>query len=514
MFGLLFGLSLLFAPLESQQLPLTKPEASSFRQTSTLEDVMSFVRRLQEQGAPIRLEIVGKSHEGRDIPLVVCADPAAATPASARRMGKLVVYIQANIHGGEVEGKEAAQMLLRDLIQEPRWLERLVILVCPVYNTDGNEKLGDGRRNRPSQDGPEMVGERANGQGLDLNRDAVKAESPEMQAMLDRVYNTWDPDLMMDLHTTNGTRHGYQLTYSPPLNPNTDPNLLAFARDKMLPEIRTKAAGAGYQLFDYGNVQNNGWYTYGQEGRYVTNYVGLRNRIGILSEAMSYLPFEQRITVTKWFVEAVLNYVFDNAAAIRTLIANADLDAAALTGKALGVRFEAQSRGEESVLLEKQGTARGLNIGEIESVKMPIYDRFVSTVQSEVPEAWFLMPDQEAAARLLTRHGLIVERTLVEWTAQGEWFSLTGIERARNLFQGHRLVGLEGRWERGAVRVPKGAFLIRSRQPLARLAFHLLEPQSLDGLIAWEVVPIADDAKTAPILRIRDKLNVPSVRVP
>ncbi|GIV03139.1 MAG: hypothetical protein KatS3mg015_1969 [Fimbriimonadales bacterium] len=514
MSALLLGLTLALAQVSSPQYPLTKAEASNYRQTSTLEDVMSFVRTLQQLGAPIRVETVGKSAEGRDIPLIVCAQPAASTPASAHRLGRVVVYIQANIHGGEVEGKEAAQMVLRDLAKDPSLLENLVVLVCPVYNTDGNEKFGDGRRNRPSQDGPEQVGERANGQGLDLNRDAVKAESPEMQAMLERVYNAWDPAIMMDLHTTNGTRHGYHLTYSPPLNPNSDPALLALVRDKMLPEIRAKAADAGWRLFDYGNVQNNGWYTYGQEGRYVTNYVGLRNRIGILSEAMSYLPFEQRIAVTKWFVDAVLRYASDNATVIQTILNGADLEAAQLSGKPLGVRFEPESRGEEPVLLEKQGTARGLNIGELESVRMPIYDRFRSTLDRTAPEAWVLMPDQEAAAQLLARHGIVVERTLVEWTADGEWLSLTEIQRARNPFQGHRLVRLEGSWEKGSVRVPKGAFLIRSRQPLARLAFHMLEPESLDGLIAWEIVPIADDAKTAPILRIAERPAVPCIRFP
>lgn len=493
--------------------PLTRAEATDCRETSTIDHAYAFVRELQRAGAPLRFEVVGKSAEGREIALVVCSTPDAATPSAARRLGRVVVYIQANIHGGEVEGKEASLMLLRDLAANPRVLDRLVLLVCPVYNTDGNDALGDGRRNRPSQDGPERVGQRANGQGLDLNRDAVKAESPEMRAMLDAVYNRWDPDVMMDLHTTNGTRHGYQLTYSPPLNPNTDPAILSLSRDRMLPSIRARAKREnGYELFDYGNVQGGGWYTYGQEGRYVTNYVGLRNRIAILSEAMSYLSFRERVAVTKWFVGAVVQYAYDNAEEIRAAVVEADRRAAALQGQELGVRFDFASRGEEEVLLEKEGTARGLNIGEVQPVRMGVFDRFRATKNRTMPTAWVLPADATGAAELLARHGVIVERTLEEWSGAGEWFEISSLQRARNAFQGHRLVTLEGRYIPGAVRVPEGSFLVRSSQPLARLAFHMLEAESLDGVIAWETLPLEDSVKSSPILRLSEVPKVATVR--
>ncbi|MER3414322.1 MAG: hypothetical protein C4341_08860 [Armatimonadota bacterium] len=493
--------------------PLTRAEATDYRETSTVEDAHAFVRELQRAGAPLRFEVVGKSVQGRDIALVVCSTSDAATPSAARRLGRVVVYIQANIHGGEVEGKEASLMLLRDLAANPRLLDRLVLLVCPVYNTDGNDDLGDGRRNRPSQNGPERVGQRTNGQGLDLNRDAVKAESPEMKAVLDAVYNRWDPDVMVDLHTTNGTRHGYQLTYSPPLNPNTDPGILSLSRDVMLPQIRTKAKRErAYELFDYGNLQGGGWYAYGQEGRYVTNYVGLRNRIAVLSEATSYLPFRERVMVTKWFVDAVVQYAYDNAEAIRSAVIEADRRAAALQGHQLGVRFDFASRGVEGVLLEKQGTGQGLSIGEVRSQQLDVFDRFRVTTTATMPAAWILPADATSAADVLARHGIIVERTTEEWSGPGEWFEVSSLQRAHTAFQGHRLVALEGRYIPGAVRVPEGSFLVRSSQPLARLAFHMLEAQSLDGVIAWELVPIQDAAKSSPILRLSEAPKLPTVR--
>jgi predicted deacylase len=161
--------------------------------------------------------------------MAIASDPQVTTPLEAKRLGRPIVYIQAHIHGGEVEGKEAAQALLRDLYREnSELLKKLVLVVVPIYNIDGNEKWGDGRVNRRSQTGPAIVGERPNDAGLDLNRDCMKAESPEMQSVLNGVYNPWDPDVVFDLHTTDGTRHGYELTYSPPLHPNTHPGVFEY----------------------------------------------------------------------------------------------------------------------------------------------------------------------------------------------------------------------------------------------------------------------------------------------
>src|SRR5690606_21313702 len=131
------------------------------------------------------------------------------------------VYIQANIHAGEVEGKEALLQVLRELtVGDLRpLLDSVIVLAVPIYNADGNEAFGPATRNRPGQNGPDVVGLRPNGQGIDLNRDYIKQDVPETRAPLAFI-TAWDPDAWMDLHTTNGSYHGYALTWSPGLNPN------------------------------------------------------------------------------------------------------------------------------------------------------------------------------------------------------------------------------------------------------------------------------------------------------
>ncbi len=226
----------------------------------------------------------------------------------------------ANIHAGEVEGKEATQQLMRDVVKGPlgSLLNRVIILVAPIYNADGNEKIAI--TNRTAQNGPAGgVGVRENAQGLDLNRDFMKMESPEARGLIENVFNRWDPHVVLDLHTTNGSYHGYALTYSPPLNPNTDQRIVSFVRDRLLPDVtKTLKERHRYRTYYYGNFVDDqnpqrelmpdrsptpkAWATFDHRPRFGTNYVGLRNRIAVLSEAYSYLDFKSRVDVTDKFV--------------------------------------------------------------------------------------------------------------------------------------------------------------------------------------------------------------------
>lgn len=483
--------------------PQTRAERTEYRETSHYEDVMDFLRALEKRGAPMRLTFMGESTEGRKMPLVVVARPMVDSTEEAHQAGKAVVYVQANIHAGEVEGKEAAQMLLRRVSQDPHGLlDHLVLLVDPIYNADGNEKFGPGASNRPGQIGPEEVGVRPNGQGLDLNRDCMKAESPEMRGVLEHVYAKWNPDAMMDLHTTNGTRHGYGLTYSPPLNPNSDPEVLAYTRDVLLPDVRKELRDRfGLETFDYGNTGRRddaqAWLTFGEEPRYVTNYAGVRGRIGVLSEAFSYLPFEERVIATDRFVDAVLSRLAADSAKVIAMARAADARATAWgrepkTAPPLGVRFEMDQRGTEPVLLERPAEPgaprRTGKPTEFVETAMPVFDRFKASRTARLPAAYLLPPTEAFAADLLRRHGIDVRTLDRPWKGEADRFHITERHQDASPFQGHRLLRLEGRFEREASEFPAGSFLVRTDTALAVLTFHLLEPESLDGVAAWDLL--------------------------
>ena len=181
--AILLGL-LLASRLAAQS---TRPERTGFKETSSHADVLAFLDSLTRATGEIRIATLTTSPEGRRIPWVLAARPLPSGPAEAHRGGKPIVYLQANIHGGEVEGKEVAQMLLRDLTRGPlrRLLDSLVLLVVPIYNADGNDRMGPGEQNRPGQNGPSLVGQNTNGLWLNLNRDYVKQEAPETRAAAD-----------------------------------------------------------------------------------------------------------------------------------------------------------------------------------------------------------------------------------------------------------------------------------------------------------------------------------------
>ena len=217
--------------------PLTRAERSGFRETTRYDEVMAFVDSVAARSPAVQRLSFGYTYEGRTLPLVVW-DPGSEagryrTAAAARRAGgnRVRVLVLANIHAGEVEGKEASLILLRELVSgaHPEWADSMLLLFAPIYNADGNERIA--LDNRPLQHGPVGgMGQRANAQGYDLNRDFMKLDSPEARSLV-TLLRDFDPHVVIDLHTTNGTLHAYHLTYSPPLHPATDRAIDGFLRE-------------------------------------------------------------------------------------------------------------------------------------------------------------------------------------------------------------------------------------------------------------------------------------------
>jgi hypothetical protein len=465
---------------------------------------MSFLAALAKAAPDVHLTTFGTTHEKRALPLAVVGAPDASARA-VRRTGKLRVYIQGNIHAGEVEGKEYAQILLRELAlgQRQDWLKTMVLLVAPIYNADGNERVA--LDNRGPQHGPMGgQGQRPNAQGLDLNRDHMKLDTPEGRAVV-KLFNDYDPHVSMDLHTTNGSRHGYFLTYSPPLNPATDPAIPMLLRLEWLPRVTaTIRAKYGWDYYYYGNLQGTNripgspdersWRTFDHRPRFNNNYIGLRNRFAVLSEAYAYASFRDRILATGRFVETNLDYVRDNASRIRKIVEEADLK------NLIGVRLPLRAELERAEPVE-------ILIGEVSDEKHPVdghlmhlrkdvknpermaeYGTFKGSEFERVPSAYFIPPQLGAALDRLRAHGVISTPLETAATAQVEEFRIASSEVAPRPFQNHTERTLNGTWTTTKRQLPAGTVKVAMNQPLARLAFYLLEPRSDDGLTNWNLL--------------------------
>lgn len=482
-------------------------EKSNFVKTSTYSDVVQFISDVTKDSEYAHVMSMGKSPEGKDIPVIVLANPRVTTPEQARQSGKPVIYIQGNIHAGEVEGKEALMMLLRDILKGNKnyLLTNQILLIAPIYNTDSNDKMEKGRR--PSQeDSPPEVGIRENSQGLDLNRDGVKLEANETQGLITNIIVPWDPQLFMDLHTTNGTWHAYSLTWAPSYHYAGEAATSDYTTGVILNHV-TKVAADKYSLYlgPYGDYDlREGWpiknfYTYNHHPRYLVNQFSLRNRMAILSEAFSHERFYQRIYSTYTFVSEILEFTHQNSKQIvainrlaeKTAIDNVTQNAGNMKK---GVRFKMvfgdtlnNFRTYEYFKSKKaDGTDQMIKKGNIVQLQNVNYHaKFTPEVESTLPRGYVIPAKFSNIAEHLKKHGVKVDQLKKSTSYQGEIFTVSELKKSQRKFEDHFMATASGEFKSASKKFAKGDYVVDMAQPLANLIFYMLEPQSDDGLVNW-----------------------------
>ncbi len=487
--------------------PLTVAEKTDYTRTSLYVDVMDFIYEVQRSSDFVRIVSLCTSTEGRTVPMVILSSEGTGSTYELSATGKPVVLIQANIHAGEIEGKEACLMLIRDIAcgKLAALLENQVILVVPNLNADGNEKLAEGNRR---DNGPKLAGRRANGQNLDLNRDYPKLETPEISALIG-IFNTWDPVLVVDMHTKNGSFHRAPVTYSTCLHPDAAPEVCDYMWDRLFPEVeKTMRKEHGYDAMPYGNFMDRqnpeaGWRNGAVSARYGSNYVGLRNRFSILNENYPHAEFKTRVLASYAFIQSILKYTNRNIDEMRQIVNAADRETARKFHKSeLMLEYKIEKLFDLTVksyrmIIEKipeEDLSRypswwnGVvvrNTGEPKDYRVPYYSRAVPVRSVALPEGYIILPNNDEIIDMLVRHGIVVRRIANEITAPVENFRIEEIKPANNIFQGHVFTIAAGRYEKTEVTIPSGAYYVSLRQPLARVAAFLLEPESEDGFLRW-----------------------------
>jgi hypothetical protein len=493
----------------------TRAERTNFTETSRYDDVIAFLNVVDQASSLVSVTSFGYSFEGRPLPLAVVGRVSDARPTTVRATGKLRVYIQANIHAGEVEGKEAVQALVRDIARgaHREWLDSTVLLINPIYNADGTERVS--LTSRGAQNGPiGGQGTRANAQNLNINRDDIKLDTPEARSMV-KLLNDYDPHVMIDLHTTNGSRHAYHLTYETPNNPAVDPRIIEMSRAWLTQLAKAIKAKDGWDFHAYGNVSGESpervWRTVEDLPRYTHNYWGMRNRFGILSETYSYLPFEDRVTTNRRFLEELLGFGHANAARLRDAAAAADK--LMLIGQQLSLRSRPKRSSQMVEILmgdieEEVNPYSGRIMHKRLDVRKPerMWEEasFETTETERVPTAYFVLPEQKLAIERLRAHGIVLERLAEPLTVPVEQFQIASTEVAPQPFENHQERTVTGKYAPVDRPIPAGAYRVSTNQPLARLAFYLLEPRSNDGLLTWNVFDEAIKQSQYPILRTRN----------
>lgn len=500
--------------------PLTRPEATRYAETSRHADVMAFISSLAGRRDP-RLHVgsFGASPQGRDLPLLVLSAAGVRTPEEARRLDLPVVLILNGIHAGEVEGKEASLMLVRDLLDghDEDLLSAMTLVVVPLFNPDGNDAIDPANRKLDlvkltGQLGPDSgVGTRVNASKINLNRDYMRQAAEEMRLLQARVCQPWEADLTIDNHATNGSVHRFAMTYDVPHTVESGrAEPIEWMRTTLIPPV-TAAVKRNHGLDGgwYGNFVEDeraletkgeadptatvaeGWMTYPHHPRFGANYRGLTGRMDLLFECYSYLPFAERVATTYAYMLETLRFAAGRGREILQVVASSRAPR-----DRVAVRYRLEHFPEPVEILTR--TPRTLD-GAPTSVRIPHLARFVGSVVVDRPAAYAVPPP---LADHLRRHGLVVSPAEGPLDVEVATVQELRAEGGRAILEASKVGEAVVSWSHARRTPPSGWALVRTDQPLGAIAVYFCEPESDDGAVENGLLPAPQVGEEFPVWRV------------
>lgn len=502
----------------------THTEKTNYRETPRYDETIAYAQKLDAASPLISYTTFGKSGEGRDLPLVIAAEGGVFTPEAARSAGKAIVLIQACIHPGEPDGKDAGFALLRDIAitkTRPHLLDHVVLLFIPIYNTDGHERFSP--YNRINQNGPAEMGWRATSTNLNLNRDYMKADTPETRAWL-KLWTAWNPDLFIDCHVTDGADYRYNVTYQYEHHENAPlpvRNWMKAALERVVPA--TEAEGnllAPYLEFRDNRDLSKGIESFISTPRFATGYVPLRNRPGLLIETHMLKDYRSRVRGTYDLLRFMLEEVNRDTESLLRAVRAADEETIS-QGRAYDaarrypLRFELtdkavpfQLKGVESrrELSDVSGAVRVVFGQKPVDLTVPLYDD-ARVIASVAPPLYYIVPVQwTSVIDVLAAHGLKMQRLAAPATIEVESYRFNDLKWASTPFEGRVMVSYQTALVRERRTFPAGSVVISLAQPSAHVALHLLEPEAPDSLVAWGFFNAIFEQKEYGELYVLEKL--------
>ncbi|MFY0525901.1 M14 family metallopeptidase [Archangium gephyra] len=497
-------LSVLLA-LALHQAPLTTvAEQSGWTRTGRYAEVESLCRAFpQRYPGKVRCDTFGTTPEGRPMLALVASADGTLTPAATAKKGRPVVLFQGGIHSGEIDGKDAGFWLLRDLLDGkalPGVLKQVTAVFVPVFNVDGHERFGP--NNRPNQVGPEEMGWRVTGQNLNLNRDYVKADAPEMVALL-KLLHTWNPLFYVDLHVTDGAKfeHDVSVQLEPQkVGPETVRTLGAKLREELFTELEAKGH---LPLPFYPSFRDNddpaSGVTYGvSPPRFSHQYWAAHRRYGVLVETHSWKPYAHRVATTRHVLEGLLRLTARDGQALLSAVKASDTEAT--SGKVREVVLIWDNT-EKHRPFAFRGYAYERTPSELTTQPwiryddtkpqvwtIPYYEELRPVLTAALPAGGYLVPPAHASwvAEKLATHGLRFQRLGKELpSAPVEVFRATETKFRPASVEGRQLLSVKGQWKKEPQALPAGTLYVPAAQTNVPLLAHLLEPLGPDSLLAW-----------------------------
>ncbi len=480
---------------------LTTDERSNFLETGPYKEVVALARQIEKRSRYAKLISIGRTPEGHEMLVLMASKSRAFTPELVRKSGKPLVFIQNAIHSGEVASKPASMMLMRDLLVTGRHaalLDHMHVASILVFNIDGHEMAS--RYLRVNQNGPRAMGFRATAQRLNLNREYVKADAPEMQCWL-RYYNAWLPHLLIDHHVTNGMDHQYDLTIDMPENDDIALPLARWTRDRFLPILYQHMEAGGHIMAPYGYFDpthpERGYRTQIFSPRFSQAYAAARNRAGLLIETHSLKTYRTRVWSHYDVTLHALQAIAQDPAALVSATNLADAATRGLGGSDASLILEGKHSQQtedfvfRGVTVEQApapiagGTVARYTLPRTE-IPTRLFRRQEAAVAVRVPEAWAVPAAWTVVAEKLSLHGVPFQRLSAPREGRCERYQLSEPKFASVPSEGRfPLTDIKTQTVESSCTLPAGTLLVSARDASARIAAHLLEPNAPDSLLRW-----------------------------
>ncbi|MBN1348858.1 M14 family metallopeptidase [candidate division KSB1 bacterium] len=483
---------------------LTYYEKSGKLETPRYAETMAYCSKLAAASPKIEFINFGTSPEGRTIPMLIISKDEAFTAAEAHTTGKPIVLIENCIHPGESEGKDASLMFARDLAIYnifPHLFDRLILLIIPIFNVDGHERFSP--YNRINQNGPKEMGWRVTATRLNLNRDFMKVDTPEMRAFM-KLFNEWLPHLFIDCHTTNGADHQYALAYNIDTHQEFGGAISEWAKNDFLPAINQTCEQSGLIVGPYAGLIDKKHPEKGLRGgvwppRLSNAYITLRNRAGLLIETHSLKAYDTRVDATYQFLVAALEELAAHPDKLLLAIQKEDslcsqMGSAYDPETRFPLRFKSAGTGERLVyrgyrIVEKDGFISGAPYVTYEKTPVDIPTIYFNDVEPSVsvsiPRGYLIPQQWRETIDVLKIHGIKTFRLSERLVDEFECYRFSDATFQAAPYEGRHPVSFTTQpviekmiYEAGSVYVPL-------QQTRAKLIMHLLEPQAPDALIYW-----------------------------
>lgn len=480
---------------------LTHFEKSNKLESPDYENTLKYFQKFADKTPYIKINTIGTTPKGRELKIIIVSKDKAFTPEQAKRTGKAIILIQNGIHPGEVEGKDACMLLLREILitkEKNHLLDNTILLIIPVLNVDGHERISP--FNRPNQNGPKKMGWRTNALNLNLNRDYLKADSPEIRSFL-KLFNEWLPDFMIDNHTTNGADYQYHVTYGIETHQNIDRGLVGWIEKKYLPHLLQKVERDGfiigpYMEFKSGTIES-GILDLPAPPRLSHGYCATQNRVCLLVETHSLKPFANRVYSTKSMMEHTIDFVNKNHKEIVALNKSADKQTIknyladkkkfplvlAGNGKFDKFLFKGFEWYDEHSDITGS-TVRKYTNKPIE-IDIPIFNKANSIKKIIVPAAYLIPPQFSDVIDVIKSHKIKFNVLTSTKKLKVEKYRFTNVTFAARPYEGRQMPGFNVESFIEQCDIQSGSLIIYTNQRQLRVIVNLLEPEAPDSFVRW-----------------------------